>query len=71
MLGWHARNAARHKLDKDGKRRYWRMTEGGISGRGRYGHRGELSSDDLRQLAEGFARFYVTPVSEGGGLAEV
>ena len=51
MLGWHARNLANGTLDQLGQKRYWRMTDGG-DGRGRYGYRGGLNSDLLRNLAE-------------------
>ena len=58
MLAWHARNAAGGSLDRDGERRYWRMTEGGFhDGRkGRYGYRGTLQERHLLTLAEGLAK---------------
>ena len=56
MLGWHARNARRGKLDRSGAQRYWEMTEGGFGTRkGRYGHRGEMSKQNMLDLAQRFA----------------
>jgi hypothetical protein len=56
VLTWHARNAHRGKLDKAGWRRYWRMTEGGNTARGRFGHRRQIPPDALRQLEERLAQ---------------
>ena len=56
VLGWHARRAHTHTLDRDGERRYWRMIIGGDGIKGRYGYRGPLSRDLLQTLANGFAR---------------
>jgi hypothetical protein len=57
MLGWHARNAMRGRLDSDGKRRYWRMTVGDPRmDNGRYGYRDHIDADLMRALADGLQR---------------
>jgi hypothetical protein len=56
MLGWHARNHERDSLDRDGVRRYWRMTTGDNREMGRYGYRGPIERELLQKLAAGFAR---------------
>ena len=57
MLMWHTRNGERDALDRDGKRRYWRMIEGGAgTARGRYGYNGSIPRDWLERLADGVER---------------
>jgi hypothetical protein len=54
-LAWHTRNHSRKALNRDGERRYWRMVEGGYgTNRGRYGHCGEVTHENLRDLADRF-----------------
>jgi hypothetical protein len=52
VLAWHARNAERNTLDRDGWRRYSRMVDWGQ----RYGYKGPIKRDLLEKLAAGFAR---------------
>jgi hypothetical protein len=66
VLGWHSRNARRGKLDRRGHRRYWQLTEGGFgTRRGRFGHHGTMSQEDLGKLAERFA-FRIAEDKAGG-----
>jgi hypothetical protein len=58
MLTWHSRNRRRGRLDRDGHRRGWKMTESGVPGRkGRFGHRGTMTEENMRDLAERFAKY--------------
>lgn len=50
VLGWHARNARRKVLDPAGWRRYWKMVEGGLPHRLRFGHLGRMNTLFPRRL---------------------
>ncbi len=71
MLGWHTRNMARQALGRSELRRYWRMTEGGLSRPrvGRYGHRGRMDVEAMRGLAERFAEHLKKEKGASGGSA--
>jgi hypothetical protein len=69
MFGWHVRNDARHTLDNDGTRRYWRMLDGGTGKlTTRHGHKAKLDRPLLEKLATGFARRLANASSDHGAV---